>query len=493
MKQVRTRFTAALCALTLTLSLVPAALAAQSFADVQPGDWYYNTVMNMVELGAVDGYPDGTFGPSSNISAAEFCKVALEVLPAGENVNLSGTTPEALAAELEQVNPGYWANDVLRQCIQRGVSLFGKTQAQWARPMSREEMVCALLLLYQNSEESPTLAYDERVIWLMGDFFTAGIEERAGAEPILWAYSEGLIGGVNSSGDFNPDGTVTRAEACTILSRFLYPETRLSVDWARAEANQAAFYAAPTRLADGVDFKGKSRIHYDKDVAYDYCRQLEEQIGIQIFYLPEFTEKENGLIWYDSFNSFPLDAQYFQLVLGELQKMKAAYDLYPEGFLKEMISQKSQNRGTEIILCPYTYAGLVSHGIHLYDESGDARKVDQIYYTGIGDTRYYSHEMGHMVMSCAAIKGGWSKVCNDWDSLRNQSIMDCVSAYAMTSRPEDWAETWAALWHDTDQVAAMLATGDYAVLKQKIQYMTNLLDAQYSTFHASQVPWAYLL
>ena len=69
---------------------------------------------------------------------------------------------------------------------------------------------------------------------------------------------------------------------------------------------------------------------------------------------------------------------------------------------------------------------------------------------------------------------------------------DYVSSYAMSSRPEDWAETWAFLWHDTDAVRA-LVNGGGTVLREKIQYMTSLLAQSYSTFNASAVPWSDLL
>ncbi len=42
-----------------------------SFKDVNPGDWFYGSVMRMAEIGVIKGNPDGSFGPSKNISRAE--------------------------------------------------------------------------------------------------------------------------------------------------------------------------------------------------------------------------------------------------------------------------------------------------------------------------------------------------------------------------------------------------------------------------------------
>lgn len=470
------------------------AAAGTGFSDVQPGDWYYDTVMDMVALGAVSGHLDGAFLPENDISVAEFCKMALEVLPGGEGINANSIDPEVVRAELNRSNPGYWANDVILASLLRGVDWFGTEQAVWAAPLTREKMVCALVDLYLNSEEEPELVADSRVMWLIGDYETAGIADREGDLPILWAYTEGLVGGVDENGAFDPDGQVSRAEACTVLCRFFYPERRLAVDWEEAERRYDQAMSAPlTREADGVDFTGMSRIRYNQDVAFDFCRQLEEEIGIQIFYLPEFTEKEAGILQHEQMENLPIDRSYFALVLQELQKMKEAYDLYPDGLLKEVIAKKDPSRSAEIILCPYTFPGLTSFGNYLYDQSSDEKKVDQIYYTGVGDIRYYSHEMGHMVMSCAAILGGWSTVCGDWEAMNQRATAaDYVSAYAMTSRPEDWAETWAALWHESDYVGGLLDVGA-SVLGEKVRYMTELLDNSYDAIQRDELPWSGLL
>lgn len=171
-------------------------------------------------------------------------------------------------------------------------------------------------------------------------------------------------------------------------------------------------------------------------------------------------------------------------MLAELKTMKAAYDLYPDGFLKEMAVRKG-SRKAEIILCPYTFEGISCYGVHVYDSSGDAQKVDQIYYTGSGNAQYYSHEMGHMVMSSAAILNGWNKTCDKWLGLSTGSS-SYISGYAMSSRAEDWAETWAHLWHQTDMVRRACADSG---MKAKVQYLTELLD-QYESVDVSKLPWA---
>src|SRR5690606_9496659 len=49
-----------------------------NFKDIEKEAWYIPTLMAAVNLGIVEGYPDGTFGPEKNINNAELGKVLLE-------------------------------------------------------------------------------------------------------------------------------------------------------------------------------------------------------------------------------------------------------------------------------------------------------------------------------------------------------------------------------------------------------------------------------
>ena len=455
--------------------------AAPTFSDVSPSDWFYPYVTELAELGGVSGYADGTFGPMNTISRAEVSAMAMRMFPSTPSGDQAGT-----AARVAQANGNYWANDVITHAVLNLVIGFGESAAEWSRPATREEISYLMYRVYdawcQEQGKSSLPSYSEARA-LIGDYAEA--VALSDYEPcILWLYTYGIVQGVNAEGDYNPKATTSRAECCTLIVSLYHPENWKQTDW---NAVIESLQQPPSQLPNGTDFTGASRLHYEEDVAYYYCRALEEEIGIQIFYLPEWTPKAAGLLQPSDLNSFPIDGAYFSLVLDELRKMKDAYDLYPEGFLQEVVQRKG-NRKTEIILCPYTYEGVSSFGLHVYDESGDATKVDQIYYSGCGDSQYYSHEMGHMVMSSAAILNGWNDTCQTWEGL-STSGMSYVSLYAMSSRPEDWAETWAYLWHQTDAVKAQC--GDSGMLA-KVRYLTQLLD-QYNTVDVSQLPWASLL
>ena len=201
-----------------------------------------------------------------------------------------------------------------------------------------------------------------------------------------------------------------------------------------------------------------------------------------------------------TYASVAQNSTYFQRVYEELLEMKEAFGLYPDGFLKEVVAKKG-NRTTQIVLFPADmvwFDGQVSgfgygfHGEHVYDDSG--ARIDRIYYTGDGSPYEYSHEMGHMVVSSAMIANGWTSSCNQWVSYTaNSGSEGFVSSYAMASRPEDFAETWAYLWHYRNQVQAKLDTGNSEALRAKIGYLTQVLISQYTTATWDNLPWTYLL
>lgn len=483
------RLCAALCALALILAMVPSAFAAQAgsgrtFSDVNPGDWYYDKVMELVEKGAIAGYPDGTFKPNDKVTIAEFCAMAMGAFPSKQTAEeaLGRSTADQLMADLERRNPGYWANKTIFEYkYTRNLSGPEPEQDIWDDPVDRIVAIAILNNTFFSSHAGDGFenTYNQSVAGYIGDYESFRYDPLAPA--VLWGYYMGILNGVDENHSFLPNKNLTRAEACTYLRNALHMTMPGPGDVTFEQ----------TRLPDGTDFQGKARIHYAADTAYDLCRELEEQIGMPIYYLPEFTPKESGLIQPEDMNDMPVDAAYFDLVRGELEKMKAAYSLYPDGFLKEVAERKG-SRDVEIILCPYTFEGVGSYGVHVYDSSSDSHKVDQIYYTGIGDARYYSHEMGHLVMSSAAMLTGWSTVTGKWESLNASAGRgDYVSEYAMASRPEDWAETWASLWHDTDSVRGAIAGGS-SILQEKVRYMTEVMRV-YNTFRAAELPWEDLL
>lgn len=494
-------------ALVLPGLLMPASAASNrtSFPDVKPGEWYYPYVTQLAQVGGVHGLPDGTFKPLTPITRAEVATIAVNLFPPDHFID-TYCPPYIYRAYKGNVEKGmganFWAKDAILKtylCIAETAESMNSVinLRTWDQPATRTDIAVILTrvyLRYMNDLGKIDLPIEvpEDTPWLIGDF--EKIVDTDAVMDIAWLYSEGIITGTNSRGDFNPQGTATRAEVCKIAVNLLDPSKRDKVDWNNIQPGGNTGNTGSDGPRYEKDFTGMDRVRNVQDVAFDYCRALEKEIGIQIFYIPyEWTENPEGLFSSDMAYAAIMahgPDNFFRAVLAELKTMKAAYDKYPAGFLKEM-AQKKGNRTAEIILCPYVLENIPGLQYHGRYEYGYSSTVDQLYLTGSGDTHYYSHEMGHMVYSAAAIRNGWNATESAWENMRRTGDMGSyISTRAIDTQQEDQAEVWAYMWEEPQTVIQACSN---AGLRAKVQYFTQILDKNYSTFHSSQVPWASVL
>ncbi len=62
------------------LNLAPNTKKTQAFSDVNPGDWYYQSVETAVYAGIAKGYGDGTFRPNAPVSRQEMACVLIQAI-----------------------------------------------------------------------------------------------------------------------------------------------------------------------------------------------------------------------------------------------------------------------------------------------------------------------------------------------------------------------------------------------------------------------------
>lgn len=450
--------------------------ASVSFTDTSDAD-----VLTAVGLGIVKGDGTGLFYPDQGITRQEAAVMLYNTLKAMgapiQSVGSSFADQESIAS---------WAQEAVSAIVGWGV--MGGTGGGGFSPLTPYSRQQAYVTMYRLLS-SVYMKMDVYSATLQpGERFQLSCAYATGAIDASWSSSDPSVVAVSGA---NSTVTLTAIKAGTATVTCRSGDFRMS----------CSVTVAPTSSTVEQDFTGADRTHYSNDIAWDLCRQLESEIGIQIFYLPEFDDSvEGALVTHATYAGTALDSAYFQKVYSELTEMKQAFDLYPEGFLKEVVAKKG-DRTTQIVLFPADmvwFAGEPSglgygfHGEHVYDYS-DTR-TDRIYYTGDGEPYSYGHEMGHMVVSSAMIANGWTQSCDQWVSYTaNSGAEGFVSSYAMASRPEDFAETWAYLWHYRSEVEAMLNTGRSEALRGKIGYLTQVLISQYSTATWDNLPWTYLL
>lgn len=190
-------------ALALSFSLAVPALAAETFTDVSPTDWYYSYVSQCVEKGLMEGMGDGTFAPESKMTVAQFITVAVKASYASELANQAGGSNWWDKAYLTALDKGLiTANE------------YANTSNAMNTPITRKEMARIASRVTTAKGEYSEQASSS----IIPDYSSIGQDYRA---DVLNVYGKGILAGIDEKGTFNPDGVLTRAEACTVALKLL--------------------------------------------------------------------------------------------------------------------------------------------------------------------------------------------------------------------------------------------------------------------------------
>lgn len=196
-----------LLALLLAVSLmVTPALAASGadFADVQPGDWFYDNVDYVAQKGLMNGVGDARFAPELPCDRAMFVTILhrLAGAPAGEAVGFSDVPGDSWYAAAVA-----WAQTVQ---LARG---YGDGRFGPQDPLTREQM---LVLLYRYAQQK---SIDTSILGSLERFPDNDQVADYARTALAWGVGNGLLTGTGD-GRLEPTGIVTRAQAAAFLSRF---------------------------------------------------------------------------------------------------------------------------------------------------------------------------------------------------------------------------------------------------------------------------------
>ena len=185
----------------------------------------------MVERGMFAGTttPDangvGTFSPDSTMTRAQFVTVVTRYL----------YDADLKAIADEHKDSGVWYSANYEVAVDRGLI----TEAEFAEEdmnvaMTRQEMAMVLVRAAEvKGEVAEKLIPTQRIADYnkVGSYYQDYVRE---------CYSMGMICGTDAKGTFAPMGTLTRAQAATVLYRLVAPETRQAVDFTVPNTQQTA-------------------------------------------------------------------------------------------------------------------------------------------------------------------------------------------------------------------------------------------------------------
>lgn len=172
------------------------------FTDADRTAWYHDGVHYCVEHGLMVGTSANTFEPNTTTTRGMIATILWR---------LEGSPMVDTAMNYTDVPLGGWYEEAIRWADSTGVVLgYGDGTFGPDDPITREQMA-AMLWRYAGKPQAGSSLAD----------FADGSETSQWAESaMVWAVEQGLIEGMGNA-QLNPQGQATRAQAATILMRFV--------------------------------------------------------------------------------------------------------------------------------------------------------------------------------------------------------------------------------------------------------------------------------
>lgn len=178
-----------------------------AFSDLPTSHWAYDNIMEMAELGILDGYSDGTFKPNKTISRAEFSKILV--------LSLKLPQVKPISPAFSDVPSNHWAYEVVESSKNyltgyrnsSGIISFAPNEVA-----VREDVAVAIV-------KAKGLANGNVNLNLLNQFSDQNQISKALRDHVAIAVEQGYMKGTNIG--FEPQKALTRAEASTLLSRLI--------------------------------------------------------------------------------------------------------------------------------------------------------------------------------------------------------------------------------------------------------------------------------
>lgn len=169
-------------------------------SDVKSTDWCAPYIFDLMLDGIVTGYKGGVYMPRQTITRAEFAKMLCKVK--GWSVS------ETAAADCVDVPPSHWAHSYVKTLRQNGVvDGYACNSFKADQALSRAEAVKMIVRTQGYKLDTTSETFPDIIGSWASDF-------------ILTARKYNLVTGY-PDGSFQPDGTITRAEAAKLIWQLL--------------------------------------------------------------------------------------------------------------------------------------------------------------------------------------------------------------------------------------------------------------------------------
>lgn len=196
--------TTAAILLVAALFITSVAATPTIFPDVAEGAWYTDSIVKASAFGLMKGYDDGNFHPDTTITRAQFVQILY---------NRYGQDSKKAKNEFSDVDKNAWYAKAVIWASNAGiVNGTGVDKFSPDTPLTREQLATILWAskgrpeVNANRTLSKYLDYNQVSDWAR--------------DGVAWCVKTGAIKGTTDT-TLNPKENTTRAEAATIMVRFV--------------------------------------------------------------------------------------------------------------------------------------------------------------------------------------------------------------------------------------------------------------------------------
>jgi S-layer homology domain len=236
------------------------------FSDVSVNHWAKDFIAELAAMEIVEGFPDGSFRPDSQVTRAQF---AAMVAQAFEKAKVRKAT------KFTDVSQGYWAFNAIRKAYQTGFLATSGSEFKPTANLSRLEVLLAIARGLNYTVTGST----EAILTAYSDATTIRSDVR---NAIAALTERGIVINYPNIETLNPDKVATRAEVCALLYKALVSNgevTDISSQYAVEQTKTEDEVKKGNDDDDDDDDDTKGNDDDDDDDRIESKRQCNQGIG----------------------------------------------------------------------------------------------------------------------------------------------------------------------------------------------------------------------
>lgn len=244
----------------------------KGFKDVAKEHWAYNAIFNLCNRGIIVGYEDNSFRPNELVTRSQFAVMLANTLK---------LTAKGKTQTFKDVPVNSWdynAVEAAKSYLTGYRTSKGELYFNGSKSAVREDMAVALV----KALDLKVLSDDDELEEIFEDYGSISKNLR---DFVYTAYKEQIM--IGSNGKFNPQGSLTRAEAAALLNNVINKLEKVVVDDVINGEKVVNEEASSDATLKNLKYDNKNVKDFDKENTY-YVVELEEGDDI-----PTVTAKAN--------------------------------------------------------------------------------------------------------------------------------------------------------------------------------------------------------